>query len=47
MKLKKKYETPEIEVMILDPELDIIRTSDGEDNGSGGGPLWNIEKEIF
>lgn len=49
MKLKKKYETPEVEVMILDPELDIITTSgDGQDHESGEGGYGKIlEKDLW
>lgn len=42
---KLKYEKPEVEIELLDPELDIITTSSG-DTGSGGGP-WNLEAEIL
>lgn len=46
--MKKKYETPEIEIMMLDPEMDIIRTSGGGDSEitlpggeiGGGGIEW-------
>lgn len=41
---KLKYEKPEVEIELLDPEFDIIRTSG--DNESGGGP-WNLEAEIL
>lgn len=41
---KLKYERPEVEVELLDPELDIIRTS----GGSGTGEMsFNPEEEEF
>lgn len=44
---KLKYEKPEVEIELLDPELDIIRTSD-EDNGTGEGGYGKIlEKDLF
>lgn len=43
---KLKYERPEVEIELLDPELDIIRTSD---NGNAGPNSLNeeFEKEVI
>lgn len=42
---KLKYEKPEVEVELLDPELDIIRTSGDNESGEGLGRI--LEEEIF
>lgn len=43
---KLKYEKPEVEIELLDPEFDIITTSG--DNGTGEGGYGKIlEKDLF
>lgn len=43
---KLKYERPEVEVELFDPELDIIRTSGDSETGTNP---WGdeVESEIF
>ncbi len=42
---KLKYEKPEVEVELLDPELDIITVSDTSGGDGGYGKI--LEKEFF
>mgnify|MGYP000349964128 CR=1 FL=1 len=42
---KLKYEKPEVEIELLDPEFDIIRTSGDIESGEGLGRI--LEEEIF
>lgn len=42
---KLKYETPEMEIMMLDPTMDII-TASGEEVGKPGLPGTGIDGEV-
>lgn len=45
---KLKYEKPEVEIELLDPELDIITVSgDGDNSGGDGGYGKILEKDLF
>lgn len=43
---KLKYEKPEVEIELLDPELDIIRTSDNEGGEEGELPFSLLEENF-
>lgn len=44
---KLKYEKPEVEVELLDPELDIIRTSGDNGGGDEGELTFSLLEENF
>lgn len=44
---KLKYEKPEVEIELLDPELDIIRTSGDNEPGEEGEVTFSLLEENF